>query len=125
MLSRRQAHSLFLFRVNVKLNGCLIREGNEVDVTALQHEAQHFDIYVAMLKSDPTRAVETHLRFRGISTTTYRLLVRFHVNQAVPLRADLDGEKVRLQLEAVNTNQYAFFAAVGEGKDDGGVTVYG
>lgn len=123
-VARRQAHTRFRFSVDVEWDGLLTREENEVGVTALQGQAQHFDISVAMLKVDG--GLSPHIRFRGISTTTYRLPERFkYVDEAFPLPESLQGQKVRLQVEAVNTTHYAFSAGPCSNSDDAEMTVYG
>lgn len=67
-----------------------------------------------------------HLRFRGISTTTYRLLERFkYVDDVFALPARLVGQKVRLQIEALNTTHYAFSAGRGGSEEDTSMRVYG
>lgn len=125
-LARRQAHSLFRFSVDVEWDGCLTREQNEVGITALQGQAQHFDISVALLKSENASEVSPHIRFRGISTTTYRLPSRFkYVDEAFPLPGELHGHKVRLQVEAVNTTHYAFSAGLGGSAEDTPMRTYG
>jgi len=128
-LARRQAHSHFRFSVDVEYDGLLTREGEEVGVTALQDQAQHFDISVAMLKSNTTGGngtVQPHIRFRGISTTSYRLPSRFeYVDEAYALPDALREQKVRLQVEAVNTTHYAFSAGLGGTEEDNVLGVYG
>ncbi|OQO10881.1 hypothetical protein B0A48_04182 [Cryoendolithus antarcticus] len=125
-VARRQSHTRFRFSVDVQWHGLLTREQNEVGVTALQDQAQHFDISVAMLKTNGTGAVAPHIRFRGISTITYRLPERFkYVDEAVPLPAHLYGQQVRLQVEAVNTTHYAFSAGRGGCDEETEMTVYG
>ncbi|KAK6432944.1 hypothetical protein LTR95_010882 [Oleoguttula sp. CCFEE 5521] len=125
-VARRQSHTRFRFSVDVQWHGLLTREQNEVGVTALQDQAQHFDISVAMLKTNGTGAVAPHIRFRGISTTTYRLPERFkYVDEAFPLPAHLRGQQVRLQVEAVNTTHYAFSAGRGGCDEETDMNVYG
>ncbi|KAK6432611.1 hypothetical protein LTR95_011215 [Oleoguttula sp. CCFEE 5521] len=125
-VARRQAPTRFRFSVDVQWHGLLTREQNEVGVTALQDQAQHFDISVAMLKINGTGAVAPHIRFRGISTTTYRLPERFkYVDEAFTLPAHLHGQQVRLQVEAVNTTHYAFSAGRGGCDEETEMTVYG
>jgi beta-xylosidase len=126
-LARRQQHSRFRFSVDVEWSGHLTREANEVGVTALQDQAQHFDLSVAMLRTDNgTGRVAPHIRFRGISTSTYRLPERFkYVDEAWELPSAWVGEKVRLQVEAVNTTHYAFSAGLGGSKKSGKMRVYG
>lgn len=125
-LARRQEHTRFCFSVDVEWDGLLTRDQNEVGVTALQDQAQHFDISVAMLKSNSSDEAKPHIRFRGISTTTYRLPERFkYVDEAFPLPESLLGQKVRLQVEAVNTTHYAFSAGLGGCEEETEMTVYG
>ena len=127
-VARRQEHSRFRFSVDVEWHGLLTRELNEVGVTALQGQAQHFDIGVVMLKANDSAdcAVEPHLRFRGISTTTYRLPERFkYVDETFPLPSHLQGQKLRFQVEALNTTHYAFSAGPGGVDEETEMTVYG
>lgn len=115
-LARKQAHSRFRYSVDVERAG-LTKLENEVGVSALQDQAQHFDLGIVMLPSSGNETgLEPHLRFRGISTSTYRLPERFkYVNEATSLsKAMKDAPKIRLQIEALNTTHYAFSAgAVG------------
>ena len=86
-VARRQPHSRFRFSVDVEWEGCLTREENEIGITALQDQAQHFDISAVMLTADGEPL--PHIRFRGMSTTTYRLPERFkYVDEAWPLPDD-------------------------------------
>jgi beta-xylosidase len=125
-LARRQEHTRFRFSVDVEWDGLLTREQNEVGVTALQDQAQHFDIGVAMLKANGSEDATPHICFRGISTTTYRLPERFkYVDKKFPMPEALLGQKVRLQVEAVNTTHYAFSAGLGGCEEETGMTVYG
>ncbi|KAM0722372.1 hypothetical protein Q7P37_001813 [Cladosporium fusiforme] len=125
-LARRQEHTRFRFSVDVEWEGLLTREQNEVGITALQDQAQHFDIGVAMLKLNGSESVAPHIRFRGISTTTYRLPERFkYVDESFPLPTELLGQKVRLQVEAVNTTHYAFSAGLGGTEEETEMQVYG
>jgi len=131
-VARRQAHSRFRFRVDVDYSG-LSKAGHEVGVTALQDQAQHFDIAVVMLPLNGSEGREggravPHIRFRGISTTTYRLPERFrYVDNATPLLEGWVGKRVRLQVEAVNTTHYAFSAGPGgdEVGDEADMNVFG
>jgi beta-xylosidase len=125
-LARKQEHTRFRFSVDVEWDGLLTREQNEVGITALQDQAQHFDISVAMLKANDSEVATPHIRFRGISTTTYRLPERFkYVDEAFPMPEALMGEKVRLQVEAVNTTHYAFSAGLGGCEEETEMVVYG
>jgi beta-xylosidase len=127
-LARKQAHTRFRYSVDVTW-ASLTRLENEVGVTALQDQAQHFDLGVVMLQSTNGSGLEPHLRFRGISTTTYRLPERFkYVNNATPLSSAMrSASKLRLQVEALNTTHYAFSAgSVGDDADaDVDMTVMG
>ena len=125
-VARRQEHTRFRFSVDVEWDGLLTREQNEAGVTALQDQAQHFDISVAMLRANGSGDVTPHIRFRGISTTTYRLPERFkYVDEAFPMPEALKGQKVRLQVEAVNTTHYAFSAGLGGCEEETEMIVYG
>jgi beta-xylosidase len=125
-LARKQEHTRFRFSVDVEWEGLLTREQNEVGITALQDQAQHFDISVAMLKANDSKVATPHIRFRGISTTTYRLPERFkYVDEVFPMPEALMGERVRLQVEAVNTTHYAFSAGLGGCGEETEMTVYG
>ena len=125
-VARRQSHTRFRFSVDVEWDGLLTREQNEVGVTALQDQAQHFDLGVVMLKGNGSSEPVPHIRFRGISTTTYRLPERFkYVDEVFPMPEELRGQKVRLQVEALNTTHYAFSAGLGGCEEDTPMEVYG
>ena len=132
-LARRQEHTRFRFSVDIDWAGLLTREQNEVGVTALQDQAQHFDLGVVMLRSNASEAsgggVEPHIRFRGISTTTYRLPERFkYVDDVFPMPEGVlaaGGQKVRLQVEAVNSTHYAFAAGLGGCEGETEMEVFG
>lgn len=125
-VGRRQSHTRFRFSVDVEWNGLLTREGNEVGVTALQDQAQHFDIGVAMLKANGSGDIVPHIRFRGISTTTYRLPERFkYVNEAFAMPRQLLGQKLRLQVETLNSTHYAFSAGLGGCEEDTPMEIFG
>ncbi|KAK3648239.1 hypothetical protein LTR56_007652 [Elasticomyces elasticus] len=124
-VARRQSHTRFRFSVDVDWSG-LKREQEEVGASALMDQAQHFDISVAILKTNGSGDPAPHIRFRGISTTTYRLPERFkYVDEAFPLPEALVGQKVRLQVEGVNTTHYAFSAGLGGCDEDTPMEVYG
>lgn len=124
--ARRQEHTRFRFSIDVEWCDLLTRDQNEVGITALQDQAQHFDIGVVMLKSNGSGEVVPHIRFRGISTTTYRLPERFrYVDETFPMPETLLGQRVRLQIEALNTTHYAFSAGLGGSEDATELTVYG
>jgi len=82
-----------------------------------------------ILPSTNATGLEPHLRFRGISTATYRLPERFkYVNDATPLPgAMMEATKLRLQVEALETTHYAFLAgSVGvDAEADVELTVHG
>jgi beta-xylosidase len=139
-VARRQAHTRFRYSVDVEWAGYLNRSQNEVGITALQDQAQHFDLSVTMLPvtantsltsgcSGPTNGTQQlmpHIRFRGISTTQYRLPERFqYVDESWPLPEAWNGKKARLQIEALNTTHYAFSAGLGGIDGETEMTVYG
>ncbi|KAK7943063.1 glycoside hydrolase family 43 protein [Apiospora aurea] len=84
-LACKQAHTRFRFSVDVEWWGKdderrnMAREDQEVGVTALLDQSQHFDLGIVMLKTDNGGGggagadVAPHMRFRGISTTPFRL----------------------------------------------------
>jgi hypothetical protein len=115
-LARRQEHTRFRFSVDVEWDGLLTREQNEVGVTALQDQAQHFDISVTMLKANGSEDATPHIR----------LPERFkYVDEKFPMPEALLGQKVRLQVEAVNTTHYAFSAGLGGCEEETEMAVYG
>lgn len=125
-IARRQSHTRFRFSVDVEWDGLLTREQNEVGVTALQDQAQHFDLGVVMLRTNESGDLAPHIRFRGISTTTYRLPERFkYVDEVFPMPTGMRSQKVRLQVEALNTTHYAFSAGLGGCEKDSTMEVYG
>ena len=100
----------------------------KLGVSALQDQAQHFDLGVVMLASNTSTSTTPtpHLRFRGISTTTYRLPSRFkYVDDVFPLPQALASQKIRLQIEALNTTHYAFSAGRGGCEEETQMQVYG
>jgi hypothetical protein len=79
-----------------------------------------------MLKTNASETVLPHIRFRGLSTTTYRLPSRFaYVDGTFPLPEAWRGEKVRLQVEAVNSTHYAFSAGLGGCEEETEMRVFG
>lgn len=69
--------------------------------------------------------VQSHIRFRGISTMTYRLPERFkYVDEAFLMPKALLDQKVILQVEAVNTTHYAFSVGLGGCDEKTEMTVY-
>lgn len=125
ILARRQEHTCFRFSVDVEWDGLLTGDENEVSVTALQDEAQHFDFSVAMLKRDNSEGPVPHIRFRGISTRNYRLPERFKYEDGTsPLPEALMGQKIRLQVEALDATHYAFSAGLGGCEEETDVPYY-
>ncbi|RMY23582.1 hypothetical protein D0866_11617 [Hortaea werneckii] len=130
-VARRQAHSRFLFRVDVEYDGPVTQEENKVGITAPQGQSQNFDIGVVMLKTNSSSSeagsVQPHIQFRGISETTYRLPSRFkYVDEIFPLPEHLcHGQKLCLQVEAVKTTHYAFSAGLGGMEGETEMTKYG
>lgn len=145
-VGRKQAHTRFRFSFDVEWeqNGrtrmrMMTREDQEVGVTALQDQSQHFDLGIVMLKTsggNGTDAVSPHLRFRGICTTTFRLPERMKwVYERYPLPMEwwnpdggAAGGRIRLQVEALNTTHYAFSAGLvphGSEESDIGMAVFG
>ncbi|KAK8045049.1 beta-xylosidase [Apiospora rasikravindrae] len=140
-LARKQTHTRFRFSVDVEWRSdtddderAMAREEQEVGVTALQDQSQHFDLGIVMLKnlsgSGDGDGVVPHIRFRGISTTPFRLPERM---KWVDERFSLPKEwwnpgaggvagRIRLQVEALNTTHYAFSAGlVPQGFEEGDV----
>ncbi|KAK8116176.1 beta-xylosidase [Apiospora sp. TS-2023a] len=151
-LARKQAHTRFRFRIDVDMGEedgrkkMMTREDQEVGVTALQDQSQHFDLGVVMLKTKSNNnnnngsgihgMVVPHLRFRGISTTPFRLPERMKwVDERYPLPLDWWNSEsgavsghIRLQVEALNTTHYAFSAGLvphGSEESDIEMTVFG
>ncbi|KAK8084746.1 hypothetical protein PG997_006017 [Apiospora hydei] len=152
-LARKQAHTRFRFSVDVEWWGNydddgdderrkMAREDQEVGVTALQDQSQHFDLGIVMLKTDHGSGggagadVAPHMRFRGISTTPFRLPERMKwVDERYPLPKEwwspdggAGGGRIRLQVEALNTTHYAFSAGLvpnGADESDIEITVFG
>ncbi|KAI1379568.1 beta-xylosidase [Hypoxylon crocopeplum] len=118
-VGRRMAHSLFWFRVDVDWAASLTKEEMEVGVSAIQDQAQHFDLGIVMLKplslgngtSSAAVGLQPHLRFRGHSETPYRGLTNAP-NEAYLLPEDWAGRKLTLQIEAVNSTHFAFSAGL-------------
>jgi hypothetical protein len=115
-VARRQAHSLFRYTIDVD-HTTLTRPENEVGATALMDQAQHFDISVVMLPSNSKEAkndLAPHIRFRGISTSTYRLPSRFkYIDSSFPFPSTpswQSASKIRLQVSQVNSTHYTFSA---------------
>lgn len=120
----RMAHSLFRFRVDVDWATSLTKEEMEVGVSAIQDQAQHFDLGIVMLKSNGSGDLGPHLRFRGISETPYRAAKNLP-NEVFPLPEGWSGQKISFQIEAVNSTHFAFSAGVtGEGEESA-LRVYG
>lgn len=116
-VGRRMAHSLFRFRVDVDWATSLTKEEMEVGVSAIQDQAQHFDLGIVMLKptaytNDTSRSaggLQPHLRFRGHSETPYRGQSS-NPNEVYPVPEEWIGQKLTLQIEAVNSTHFSFSA---------------
>ncbi|KAH7309864.1 glycosyl hydrolase [Stachybotrys elegans] len=122
LLARKQAHSRFRFSVDVEWEGLLTRADQEVGVTLLQDQSQHFDVGLVMLETDAangSQRLSPHIRFRGISTTPFRLPERMKwVDDkfAFPATWSSKGDsRIRLQIEALNTTHYEFSAGLVDG----------
>ncbi|KAI0388028.1 beta-xylosidase [Hypomontagnella monticulosa] len=121
-VGRRMAHSLFRFRVDLDWASSLTKEEMEVGVSAIQDQAQHFDLGIVMLKTE-NGGLQPHLRFRGHSETQYR--GRTNVpSEAYPLPEEWAEKKLTLQIEAVNSTHFAFSAGLA-GTEDGEMRVFG
>ncbi|KAI1401582.1 beta-xylosidase [Hypoxylon fuscum] len=121
-VGRRVAHSLFRFRVDVDWADSLTKEDMEVGVSAIQDQAQHFDLGVVMLRSQgqgnsgSSVGLQPHIRFRGHSETPFRGLTNAP-SEAYPLPDEWAGQKLTLQIEAVNSTHFAFSAGLA-GEED-------
>ncbi|KAL9942319.1 hypothetical protein ACHAPS_002220 [Verticillium nonalfalfae] len=123
-VGRRMAHSLFTFSIDVDWTASLTKEEMEVGVSAMQDQAQHFDLGIVMLTSNGSRDLRPHLRFRGHSETPYR--GRTHVPPEVfPIPHEWVGSKARLQIEAVNSTHYAFSGGVVSAGGESELRVFG
>ncbi|KAG8165853.1 hypothetical protein KVR01_004405 [Diaporthe batatas] len=123
-VGRRMAHSLFRFRVDVDWVDTLTKEEMEVGVSAIQDQAQHFDLGIVMLKSNGSGPLRPHLRFRGISETPYRA-TQNPPNEAFPLPEEWEGHKISLQIEAANSTHFAFSAGLAGSGEEAEMEVYG
>ncbi|KAF3061226.1 Non-reducing end alpha-L-arabinofuranosidase BoGH43A [Daldinia childiae] len=113
-VGRRMAHSLFRFRVDVDWTSSLTKEEMEVGVSVIQDQAQHFDLGIVLLKSSKenntsSAPLQPYIRFRGHSETPYRGLTNVRT-EAYPLPEGWAGQKLTLQVEAVNSTHFAFSA---------------
>lgn len=122
-VGRRMAHSIFRFRVDVEWADYLPKEEMEVGVSVIQDQAQHFDLGIVMLKSNGTGPLRPHIRFRGISETPYRAMQN-PPNEVFPLPEEWAGQKISLQIEAVNSTHFAF-SAERAGIQDAEMKVFG
>lgn len=122
-IGRRMSHSLFRFRVDIDWTSSLTKEEMEVGVSAIQDQAQHFDLGIVMLKSAQgndtrsTGSLQPHLRFRGHSETPYRGLTN-SPNEAYLLPEEWARQKLTLQVEAINSTHFAFSAGLAKSSDD-------
>ncbi|KAI1102359.1 beta-xylosidase [Jackrogersella minutella] len=106
-VGRRMAHSLFRFRV-------------DVGVSAIQDQAQPFDLGIVTLKpsssshgngnSTGTAGLQPYLRFRGHSEAPYRGVTSVP-SETYPLPEVWAGHKITLQIEVVNGTHFAFSVA--------------
>ena len=125
-LARKQTDSLFRFSVDVEWDGLLTKDGHEVGVTILQDQSQHFDISIVMLFDSTSNTTVPHIRFRGLSTTPFRLPSnQLHFDQTTPLRPSWRGQKLRLQVEGLNATHYEFAAGLGGEDEDREMQVFG
>jgi hypothetical protein len=132
-LARKQAHTRFRFSVDINWAKDLTSEDSEVGVSVLQDQSQHFDISVAMLKNRDGDSVAPHIRFRGISTTPFRLPERMKwIDDRFPIpkewKLEVASTRIRLQVEALNTTHYEFSAGLvkqGEEEKDIKMSVFG
>ncbi|KAK1722676.1 beta-xylosidase [Colletotrichum acutatum] len=123
-VGRRMAHSLFRFRVDVDWAKSLTKEEMEVGVSIIQDQAQHFDLGIVMLKPEGSEDLRPHLRYRGISETPYRA-IEHPPNEIYPLPDGWAGEKISLQIEAVNSTHFAFSAGLTGLRKDSNLRVFG
>ncbi|KAJ0352551.1 hypothetical protein COL154_012497 [Colletotrichum chrysophilum] len=123
-VGRRMAHSLFRFRVDVDWSKSLTKEEMEVGISAIQDQAQHFDLGIVMLKSNGSQDLRPHLRFRGISETPYRAMEN-PPNQVFPLPDGWAEQKLSLQIEAVNSTHFAFSAGLAGPGENSEMRVFG
>ena len=115
-VGRRMAHSLFRYSVDIDWSN-LSKEEMEVGVSAIQDQAQHFDLGITMLKTDGGEDVRPHLRFRGHSETPYRGRTDVET-RTVPMPRDWQGRKLTLRIESVNSTHFEFSAGVAGSNDD-------
>lgn len=107
-VGRKMAHSLFKYSVDVDWAESLTKEEMEVGVSAIQDQAQHFDLGVVMLRDDDDD-LKPFLRFRGHSETPYR--GRTDVpTEVFPLPSNWAKKKLTMQIEAVNSTHFVFSA---------------
>ncbi|KAF4815444.1 Non-reducing end alpha-L-arabinofuranosidase BoGH43A [Colletotrichum tropicale] len=123
-VGRRMAHSLFRFRVDVDWSKSLMKEEMEVGISAIQDQAQHFDLGIVMLKSNGSQDLRPHLRFRGISETPYRAK-ESPPNQVFPLPDGWAGQKLTLQIEATNSTHFAFSVGLAGPGENSEMRVFG
>ncbi|KAF4982483.1 hypothetical protein FZEAL_1908 [Fusarium zealandicum] len=111
-VGRRMAHSMFKYGVDVDWATSLTKNEMEVGISLFQDQAQHFDLGIVMLESEKDeegKVVRPHLRFRGHSETPYRGRTTVPT-EAIPIRDDWLGKKLRLEIEAVNSTHFKFGA---------------
>lgn len=115
-VGRRMAHSLFRYSVDIDWSK-LSKEEMEVGVSAIQDQAQHFDLGITMLRPDGEDGIRPHLRFRGHSETPYRGRTDVET-QTEPMPQDWQGKKLTLRIESVNSTHFEFSAGVAGSGDD-------
>lgn len=121
-VGRRMAHSLFKYSVDIDWS-TLTKEEMEVGVSAIQDQAQHFDLGIVMLKPEGKEDLRPHLRFRGHSETQYRGASDVETN-TVLMPEEWRGKKLTLQIESVNSTHFEFSAGRA-GWDGGDLEVFG
>ncbi|KAF2014120.1 glycoside hydrolase family 43 protein [Aaosphaeria arxii CBS 175.79] len=152
-VSRRQSHSLFKFSVEIDWKGHLTRDSEEVGVSVMQDQSQHFDIGIVQLSStepknktsgtlypvpenefgpipDITKLVpdaepKPYIRFGGIGITGFRRANATRwAEDLTELPEGWADSKLKFQIEAVNTTHYSFSAGPA-GSSDENLRVFG
>ncbi|KAI5201267.1 hypothetical protein E4T38_06139 [Aureobasidium subglaciale] len=112
LVTRRQAHTLFNFTVDIELLGCNAKEGDEVGITSYLDQFQHVDlgiVYLARNKNDKTTI--PYLRFRAtiVGKTNFTGVVS--QTKIIALPPTWANDLVRLGISTVNATYFAFSAA--------------
>ncbi|KAF2793458.1 glycoside hydrolase family 43 protein, partial [Melanomma pulvis-pyrius CBS 109.77] len=109
-ISRRQAHSLFKFNVEIDWQESLKRDSEEVGVAIMQDQSQHFEIGVT-LRLAPDAKPKPYIRFGGIGISSFRKAEQTRwAEELTELPEDWVKSKLKFQIEAVNTTHYSFSA---------------